>query len=113
MTCCYQAAKLARQSCSMQISSLLCFLVTSLNLFLICLLVYLSQMKEYLMDVHKFEEKNICLLMDDGINYLPTRANIFWAIQSLVRNSRSGDVVFTHFSGHGGRVKDTDGDEST
>jgi len=69
-------------------------------------------MKEYLMDVHGFKEENIALLLDDGTNYLPTKANIFWAIQSLVRNSRSGDVVFTHFSGHGGRVKDKDGDES-
>lgn len=71
-----------------------------------------ANMKEFLMDVHKFEEKNIAVLIDDGENYLPTKANIFWAIQSLVRNSRSGDVVFTHFSGHGGRVKDTDGDEA-
>jgi hypothetical protein len=52
------------------------------------------------------------MLLDDGTNYLPTKANIFWAIQSLVRNSRSGDVVFVHFSGHGGRVKDLDGDEA-
>jgi len=70
-----------------------------------------AQMKEYLMDVHKFEENNIALCLDDGTNYLPTKANIFWAIQSLVRNSRSGDVVFVHFSGHGGRVKDQDRDE--
>jgi len=71
-----------------------------------------KNMKEYLMDVHKFEEKNIAVLVDDNENYLPTRANIFWAIQSLVRNSSAGDVVFTHFSGHGGRVKDDDGDEA-
>ena len=68
-------------------------------------------MKEYLMNVHGFEEKNIAILLDNGKDYLPTRANIFWAIQSLVRNSRAGDVVFTHFSGHGGRVKDDNGDE--
>jgi len=64
------------------------------------------------MNVHGFKEENICLMLDDGKNYLPTKANILWAIQSLVRNSRSGDVVFTHFSGHGGRVKDANGDES-
>jgi metacaspase-1 len=69
-------------------------------------------MKEYLMEVQGFEEKNIALLLDDDKEYLPTKANIFWAIQSLVRNSRSGDVVFTHFSGHGSRVKDENGDES-
>ena len=56
-------------------------------------------MAEYLKDVHGFKEENIALLVDDGKNFLPTRANIFWAIQSLVRNSRPGDVVFTHFSG--------------
>lgn len=69
-------------------------------------------MKEYLMKVHGFKEENIALLLDDGKNYLPTKANIFWAIQSLVRNSRSGDVVFTHFSGHGSSIKDQDGDET-
>lgn len=71
-----------------------------------------ANMKAYLMDVHGFEEHNIAILCDDGTNYLPTKNNIFWAIQSLVRNSRSGDVVFTHFSGHGGRIKDQDGDEA-
>jgi hypothetical protein len=69
-------------------------------------------MKEYLMNIQGFKEENIALLLDDGKNYLPTKANIFWAIQSLVRNSRSGDVVFTHFSGHGGKVKDDNGDEA-
>lgn len=69
-------------------------------------------MRDYLVEVQGFKKENIAILVDDGKNYLPTKKNILWAVQSLVRNCRSGDVVFTHFSGHGGRVKDTSGDEA-
>lgn len=51
------------------------------------------------------------MLLDDGEHISPTRANILWAIKSLVRNSISGDVAYIHFSGHGGKVRDLNGDE--
>lgn len=68
-------------------------------------------MKEYIMDVHGFQEGNIEVLMDDGNHTSPTHANIIAAFARIVEASQSGDVVFTHYSGHGGKVKDQDGDE--
>lgn len=70
-----------------------------------------KNMKEYLMNVHGFEERNITVLMDDGYHREPTRSNITYAYRDLVSTSRSGDTVFTHYSGHGGRVRDENGDE--
>ncbi|KAJ3330899.1 Ca(2+)-dependent cysteine protease [Blyttiomyces sp. JEL0837] len=42
---------------------------------------------------------------------LPTRANITNAMKWLVSNAQPGDHFFLHYSGHGGSVKDTSGDE--
>ena len=41
----------------------------------------------------------------------PTRANITAAMQWLRDGARPGDVLFFHFSGHGGQVVDVHGDE--
>lgn len=70
-----------------------------------------KNMKEYLMNIHGFEERNMTVLMDDGRHISPTRANIMQAYRDLARNSAPGDTVFIHYSGHGGRVRDTSGDE--
>ena len=64
-----------------------------------------KNMKEYLMNVHGFEDRNITVLMDDGYHRNPTRSNITQAYRELVVSSRSGDTVFAHYSGHGGRVE--------
>jgi metal-dependent hydrolase (beta-lactamase superfamily II) len=56
-------------------------------------------MKEYLMDVHGFEEDNIMILMDDGVHANPTKSNMMYAYQKIVRDSQPGDVVFLHYSG--------------
>ena len=42
---------------------------------------------------------------------LPTRANILVAMAWLVAGTAAGDVLFFHFSGHGGQGGDTHGDE--
>jgi len=68
-------------------------------------------MKEYIKDVHGFQEENIEVLMDDGSHTSPTYANIVAAFARIVEASQPGDVVFTHYSGHGGKLKDQDGDE--
>eukprot|EP00565_Helicotheca_tamesis_P000091 CAMPEP_0185735454 /NCGR_PEP_ID=MMETSP1171-20130828/25339_1 /TAXON_ID=374046 /ORGANISM="Helicotheca tamensis, Strain CCMP826" /LENGTH=329 /DNA_ID=CAMNT_0028405775 /DNA_START=34 /DNA_END=1023 /DNA_ORIENTATION=+ len=67
--------------------------------------------KEYLMDVQGFEEENITVLMDDGVHHEPTRDNIIAGYRRLVAESVDGDTVFCHYSGHGGRLADDDGDE--
>ena len=70
-------------------------------------------MKEYLMDVHGFQEENIHVLLDDKAYTRPTRMNITKAFKKLVNDSQPGDTCFVHFSGHGGKIKDYDGDEGT
>lgn len=68
-------------------------------------------MKKYIMDVHGFEEENITVLMDDGEHEEPTRANILAAYKKLVEDSEEGDVVFCHYAGHGGKLRDDNNDE--
>jgi len=68
-------------------------------------------MKEYIINVHGFKEENIEVLMDDGAHTDPTKDNIMAAYDKIAKDSKSGDVVFCHFSGHGGKVKDDNGDE--
>jgi hypothetical protein len=69
-------------------------------------------MKEYLMDVHEFEEDNMIVLMDDGVHDDPTRDNIMSAYAQVVRDSEPGDVVYLHYSGHGGKLRDDSNDEA-
>lgn len=70
-----------------------------------------KNMKEYLVKIQGFEERNMTILMDDNYHTSPTRSNISQAYRDLVRSSVPGDTVFCHYSGHGGRVVDTSGDE--
>lgn len=41
----------------------------------------------------------------------PTRENIIAAIKSVVADTKAGDTLFVHYSGHGGQVPDANGDE--
>ena len=70
------------------------------------------RIKDYLINFQGFEERQITLLMDDGININPTKGRIIRAYRRIVKVSKAGDTVFCHYSGHGGRTKDLDGDES-
>lgn len=67
--------------------------------------------KKYIMNVHGFQEEDIMVLMDDGNHTEPTKDNILAAYSKLVAESVSGDAVFCHYSGHGGRLSDDNGDE--
>lgn len=58
-----------------------------------------------------FEQSNMTVLMDDGRHEQPTYSNIMRAFEWVVRESQPGDTVWIHYSGHGGRVEDQDGDE--
>jgi hypothetical protein len=68
-------------------------------------------MKEYIMNIHGFEEENITILIDDGIHKDPTRNNILAAYKQLVADSKPGDVAYCHYSGHGGKLRDDNNDE--
>jgi len=69
-------------------------------------------MKDYLVDVHGFAEENLNILMDDGVHLDPTKDNILAAYEQIVADSQPGDVVYCHYSGHGSKVRDRNGDES-
>lgn len=68
-------------------------------------------MKNYIMKHHGFKKSDMTILMDDGKHEKPTKARILRAYKEVVEKSRPGDSVFCHYSGHGGRVKDKNGDE--
>jgi hypothetical protein len=71
-----------------------------------------KNISKYLISDQGFQEKNMLILMDDGQHHSPTRKNILDAFDRIVQYSKAGDVVFIHYSGHGGRVRDTSGDEA-
>jgi hypothetical protein len=50
-------------------------------------------------------------LLTDATPMKPTRANILSTIDWLVSGLKSGQNVYFHFSGHGGLIRDTNGDE--
>jgi len=68
-------------------------------------------MLEYIKKVHGFQDENITLLLDDGQHTEPTYENILAAYKKVVADSQPGDAVFCHYSGHGGKLRDDDGDE--
>lgn len=71
-----------------------------------------TNIKKYLIQKQGFLEKDMLILMDDGHHHEPTRQNIMQAFDRITQYSKAGDVVFIHYSGHGGRVRDTSGDEA-
>ncbi|KAH8096904.1 caspase domain-containing protein [Cristinia sonorae] len=62
---------------------------------------------------HHYKEQDIILLVDDSKNprQQPTKKNILDAMRWLVKDAKPNDSLFFHYSGHGGQVKDRDGDE--
>jgi metacaspase-1 len=47
----------------------------------------------------------------DDPEHMPTRANILKGFRWLRQGVKPGDSLILHYSGHGGSIKDTDGDE--
>jgi Caspase domain len=58
-----------------------------------------GNMTQYLETEHEFRPEHTIVLMDDGEHVSPTRKNIMNAIKLLVKLTKSGDVVFVHYSG--------------
>eukprot|EP00755_Sulcionema_specki_P025021 Sspe_Gene.82372::Locus_53988_Transcript_1_1_Confidence_1.000_Length_1485::g.82372::m.82372 len=77
-------------------------------------------MKDYITKTEGFREdpSSMKVLIDDRHSSIrvptemPTKQNIFRAIDWLVSGAQSGDCLFFHYSGHGGQQKDTSGDEA-
>jgi len=70
-----------------------------------------NNIKAFLTSHYKIDEMRI--LTDDATeaDKKPTRANIIAGFKWLRADVKPGDAMILHYSGHGGSVKDTDGDE--
>jgi len=68
-----------------------------------------DNIKRFLQQNFRLDE--IRVLTDDGKTPSPTRANILAGFKWLRSGAKAGDSLILHYSGHGGSVKDTDGDE--
>jgi len=66
---------------------------------------------KFLTNSQGFEQENMMTLLDDGQHKEPTYRNIMDAFSWIARAAQPGDTVWIHYSGHGGRVEDQDGDE--
>jgi uncharacterized caspase-like protein len=67
-----------------------------------------ANLKNILIQYSRFKEQNIRMLLGNQA----TALNIKIALEWLGENSRSDDIVFFFFSGHGTRVPDIEGDEA-
>lgn len=58
-----------------------------------------------------YDFTDIVQLIDDGCGPPPTKDNILLEMRRLAFYARAGDSMFFYFSGHGGQIRDLDGDE--
>ncbi|KAJ5884776.1 Peptidase C14 caspase catalytic [Penicillium taxi] len=72
-----------------------------------------TNMSTFLHERFGYRREDMVILTDDQRNYMsiPTKANIIRAMHWLVKDAQPNDSLFIHFSGHGGRTPDLDGDE--
>ncbi|KAL2270738.1 hypothetical protein VTJ83DRAFT_109 [Remersonia thermophila] len=71
-----------------------------------------KNVSQFLIDYRGYKREDMVILTDDQDGAgRPTRANILRAMQWLVDGAQPNDALFLHFSGHGGRAEDEDGDE--
>jgi hypothetical protein len=61
--------------------------------------------------VEKFGFQSVVKLHDTS-SIFPTKTNILAQLTLLLSQSKSGDVLFFHYSGHGSQIKDTNGDDA-
>ncbi|KAJ3991924.1 peptidase C14, partial [Lentinula boryana] len=73
-----------------------------------------SRMYKFITQTYGFSEQNTVVLKDDHKledEFQPTKANILYWMQWLVKDAQTHDSLFFHYSGHGGQRTDRDGDE--
>ncbi|BBN19079.1 metacaspase-1 [Marchantia polymorpha subsp. ruderalis] len=71
-----------------------------------------TNMNKLLIDVYGFEKKNIMFMVDtDEKSVKPTGKNIVHYLGKAIQVSKSGDVLYFHFSGHGGQIPAESGDQ--
>ncbi|TIA90302.1 hypothetical protein E3P99_01629 [Wallemia hederae] len=73
-----------------------------------------DKVRKFLIKRCGYKPENIMLLKDSkdvGANMQPTKKNMLAAMRWLVKGAKLNDALFFHYSGHGGRTKDLNGDE--
>lgn len=72
-----------------------------------------QNMKAYLINYHGYKAEDMVILTDDqrDIVSIPNKRNMIAAMQWLVSDARPNDSLVFHYSGHGGRTEDLNGDE--
>ncbi|KAH6666135.1 caspase domain-containing protein [Halenospora varia] len=72
-----------------------------------------KNMFAFLHECFGYQRDDMVILTDDQQSPLsqPTKQNILRAMHWLVKDARPNDSLFFHFSGHGGKTQDLDGDE--
>lgn len=72
-----------------------------------------QNIKRFLVERYGYAEGDIVVLTDDANQKarIPTKDNIIRGMQWLVKGAAPNDLLFFHYSGHGGLVEDLDGDE--
>lgn len=74
-----------------------------------------KNMSKFLNQHFGYKYEDMVILTDDqrDMRRMPTKQNIFNAMQWLVKDARPNDSFLMHYSGHGGTTKDLDGDEES
>ncbi|KAJ4482769.1 peptidase C14, caspase domain-containing protein [Lentinula edodes] len=73
-----------------------------------------SRMYKFITQTYGFLAENIVVLKDSSKledEYQPTKANMLYWMQWLVKDAQPHDSLLFHYSGHGGQRRDRDGDE--
>lgn len=69
-------------------------------------------MSHFLTDALDYDLNNLITLRDDNPSMPPTKVNILGALKHLISQSANLTEIWFHYSGHGSRVRDVNGDEA-
>ncbi|MDA9072440.1 caspase family protein [bacterium] len=58
-----------------------------------------------------YNDENITLLSDENSQIMPTKMTILEGLKKLLEAGEKGDQLYFHYSGHGGQLRDNNGDE--
>ena len=58
-----------------------------------------------------YNDENITLLSDENSQIMPTKRTILEGLKKLLETGEKGDQLYFHYSGHGGQLRDNNGDE--
>jgi hypothetical protein len=73
-----------------------------------------NNIADVLVDAYGYNLADIVKLRDDVSNpsQLPTRVNILNQLRTIIASSANCSEIWIHYSGHGSRIRDTNGDET-